>query len=48
MLSNIVFSESLNIMLPLLFFDVFWILIGILVYRKEERKVMKKGTLGYY
>lgn len=48
LLSNIVFSESLNIMLPLLFFDVFWMLIGILVYRKEERKVMKKGTLGYY
>jgi len=32
----------------LIFFDVFWLSAGILIFVREERRVLKKGTLGYY
>ncbi|MBO3801292.1 MAG: ABC transporter permease [Thermoproteota archaeon] len=41
-------SELINLILPLIFFDIFWLLLGSLVFLAEEKRVMKKGTLGYY
>lgn len=41
-------GELTGLLIPLLLFDVFWILTGIMVFAREERKVLKKGTLGYY
>jgi ABC-2 type transport system permease protein len=41
-------SELVNLILPLIFFDVFWLLVGSIVFLIEEKRVMKKGALGYY
>ncbi|MBO3840093.1 MAG: ABC transporter permease [Candidatus Brockarchaeota archaeon] len=41
-------DEMASLAIPLVFFDAFWILVGVIVFIREERKVLKKGTLGYY
>lgn len=41
-------DEMASLVIPLVFFDAFWILVGVIVFIREERKVLKKGTLGYY
>jgi hypothetical protein len=41
-------GDLINLILPLLFFDVFWLLFGSIVFLMEEKRVMKKGALGYY
>lgn len=41
-------GELTGLLIPLFLFDVFWMLAGIIIFAKEERKVLKKGTLGHY
>jgi ABC-2 type transport system permease protein len=41
-------NEVMGLAIPLIFFDVFWLSAGILIFVREERRVLKKGTLGYY
>lgn len=41
-------GELTGLLIPLFLFDVFWMLAGMLIFAGEERKVLKKGTLGYY
>jgi len=48
LIMNSSLSELTNLVIPLVFFDCFWILVGVTVFVREERRVLKKGTLGYY
>lgn len=41
-------NEVMGLAVPLIFFDVFWLSMGIMIFAREERRVLKKGTLGYY
>ena len=41
-------NEVMGLAVPLIFFDVFWLSAGIMIFAREERRVLKKGTLGYY
>ncbi|MEM1548817.1 MAG: ABC transporter permease [Thermoproteota archaeon] len=41
-------SELTGLVIPLIFFDVFWLFAGVTLFIREERKVLRKGTLGYY
>lgn len=41
-------GELTGLLIPLFLFDVFWMLAGIIIFAREERKVLKKGTLGHY
>ncbi|MCS7138527.1 MAG: ABC transporter permease [Crenarchaeota archaeon] len=41
-------SELIGLIIPLVFFDFFWLIAGVTIYLVEERKVLKNGTLGYY
>ncbi|MEM1557354.1 MAG: ABC transporter permease [Thermoproteota archaeon] len=41
-------SELTGLVVPLIFFDFFWLFAGITIFLREERRVLKRGTLGYY
>lgn len=41
-------SELTGLIIPLIFFDVFWLFAGVALFIREERRVLRKGTLGYY
>jgi len=48
LIMNSSLSELTSLVVPLIFFDVFWLFTGIAIFIREERRVLKKGTLGYY
>lgn len=48
LIMNSSLDEMASLIIPLVFFDAFWILVGVTIFIREERKVLKKGTLGYY
>jgi len=48
LIMNSSLNDLTNLIIPLVFFDVFWIVAGVAIYEREEKKVLKRGTLGYY
>ncbi|MGB9717962.1 MAG: ABC transporter permease [Thermoproteota archaeon] len=48
LLMNRGLGELTGLLIPLFLFNVSWMLAGIMVFAREERKVLKKGTLRHY